>query len=330
MCTINYIIHSLSRKNVKRKVIIMKKQYIIDCDPGLDDAIALLVAMQSEDMDIRAITTVGGNSSVDMTAENALRLVDYAGFDIKVAKGAKEPILGKLEKADYVHGKTGLGNVELPEAKKSLYEKTAYETIYEEAIKCKGNLRLIATGPLTNIALTFMMYPDIKELISHITIMGGAVDKGNISPSAEANIYNDPEAAKIVFEAGIPMTMCGLDVTHKALIFDEDIKKIREIGNDMSKIAGDFMEFHASFHKIYEFEGDPIHDACAVAFEIDPSLFKTRMCHVDIETKGDYTRGRTVADYYNVLHKDKNVEVVLDIDRERFAELIYNSIKKYR
>lgn len=309
----------------------MKQPVIIDCDPGLDDAIALLIAMQSEKLDIRAITTVGGNSSVDLTSTNALKLVHYAGFDIKVAKGAPSSLITKLDTAPFVHGKTGLGNVELPMPNATLYEKNAYETIYEEALKCEGKLRIIATGPLTNIAITLLAYPDIKDKISHITIMGGACFTGNKTPVAEANISNDPEAAKIVFSSGIPMVMCGLDVTHKALIYKEDIEKIRNIGTDIAKIAAEFMDFHASFHKnTYDFDGDPVHDACAVAYEIDPTLITTKPLHVDIETHGEYTKGQTVVDYYNVLNKKANVDVAFDIDREKFVDLVYSSIKKYK
>jgi pyrimidine-specific ribonucleoside hydrolase len=308
----------------------MRKPVVIDCDTGTDDAIALLLAFQAKDFDIKAITSVAGNSTAENTALNSLKIAELAGVDVKVAKGSDQPIMGKFNIGSMVHGKSGLGNVTLPQPKKNLYHKNAYETIYEVAQESRSKIHIIATGPLTNIALTLLCYPDIKDKIEQIVIMGGACYGGNKSPVAEANIGNDPEAAHIVFSSGLPITMCGLDVTYKALIYDEDVEKIRKIDNKVASVAADLIEFHATFHKNnYDLKGDPAHDSCAVAYLIDPEIFSGQQYYVEIETSAGITRGETVVDLYNTKNETKNVKIIFDVDRERFVNLIIDSLSKY-
>lgn len=307
----------------------MKKPVLIDCDPGIDDAVALFIAFKADNLDIRAITSVSGNVGIDKTTNNALKLIEYAGADVKVARGASRPINREPFTAEFVHGKTGLGNMIIPEAKGSLFHKNAYDTIYEEAVKCDGKLHIIALGPLTNIALTLMKYPDIKTKISHITLMGGSAGLGNDTPAAEFNIYADPEAAKIVFESGIEITMVGLDVTHKALAMEEDLKEIISYNNGPSDFTGRCMLSYLEFVKKYGFKGALLHDPSAVAAVIDESLIKTQYLHVDVETRGEFTSGKTVVDIYKVTGKKPNVHVALDIDRDRLINLVKESLKKY-
>lgn len=307
----------------------MKKPVIIDCDPGIDDAVALFIAFAAENLDIRAITSVAGNVNIDKTTNNALKLVEYVGYNVKVTRGASRPINKEPVTAEHVHGKSGLGNMVIPEAKGSIYYKNAYDTIYEEALNCEGKLHIIALGPLTNIALTLMKYPDIKNKISHITLMGGSAGLGNDTPSAEFNIYADPEAAKIVFESGIDITMVGLDATHKALAMEDDLREILSYNNGPSDFTGRCMLSYLDFAKKYGFKGAVLHDPAAVAAVIDESLIKTQYLHVDVETKGEFTSGKTVVDIYRVTGKKPNVHVALDIDRDRFINLVKESLKKY-
>lgn len=307
----------------------MKKPVIIDCDPGIDDAIALFIAFASENLDIRAITTVAGNVNVDKTTNNALKLVELLDKDVRVAKGAERPILKEPVNAEHVHGKSGLGDMILPEPKKGLYSKNAYDTIYEEAIKCEGKLDIIALGPLTNIALTLMKYPDIKNKIAHLTIMGGSAGLGNVTPTAEFNIFVDPEAAKVVFDSGIDITMVGLDATRKAIATEEDLKEINSFNNTASTFTAKSMFSYMDFAKIYGVKGAILHDPAAVAAAIDESLIKTQYLHVDVETKGEFTSGKTVVDIYQVTGKKPNVHVALDIDRDRFINLVKESLKSY-
>ena len=210
-----------------------RKPVIIDCDTGTDDAIAIMAALYSPELDVRAFTTVAGNVALKYTSRNTLNLVRALGLDTPVAVGAPKPILRDaiIHSGDNTHGDTGLGNVTLPVTDAPFYEKTAVETIYEHAVACDGELELIPIGPLTNIAQAVMVHPDLKDLIKHITFMGGAMWGGNLTTTAEFNIWADPEAAKVVLASGIPLTMVGLDVTLKAALNREDTHEIREMGS---------------------------------------------------------------------------------------------------
>lgn len=307
----------------------MKKPVIIDCDPGIDDAVALFIAFQADNLDIKAITTVCGNVGIEKTTNNALKLVEYTGQNIKVARGASRPVFKNPVNAEFVHGKSGLGNMVIPEARASLYCKNAYDTIYEEAVKCDGKLNIIAIGPLTNIALTLMKYPDIKNRISHITLMGGSAGLGNDTPSAEFNMFADPEAARIVFNSGIDITMVGLDATHRAVAEEKDLMEIQSYNNKPSDFTAQCLFGYMEFGKKYGAKGAILHDPAAVAAVMDGSLIKTEYLHVDVETKGEFTSGKTVVDIYRVTGKRPNVHVAFDIDRDRFIKLVKESLKKY-
>lgn len=307
----------------------MKKPVIIDCDPGIDDAIALFMAFATEKLDVRAITTVAGNVNLEKTSKNALKLAEYAGYSVKVARGASKPITRELVTAEFIHGESGLVNMVFPEPTERFYHKNAYDTIYEEAINCENKLHIIALGPLTNIAITLLKYPDIKKKLNHITVMGGSTELGNHTPAAEFNIYVDPEAAKIVFESGVPITMVGLNVTSKAYATEEDLKEILSYNNKPSEfVAKSLMPLLDFFEKL-DFGGVPLHDPAAMAAVIDESLLKTKLLHVDIETRGDVTRGKTVVDVYGVTGKRPNVNVAFNIDREKFINLLKGLMKKY-
>ncbi|MBM7870380.1 pyrimidine-specific ribonucleoside hydrolase [Clostridium pascui] len=307
----------------------MRIPVIIDCDPGHDDAIALLLAFASERLDVRAVTIVAGNQTQEKTLNNALRVLSFAGVDVPVAKGDDKPLMRDLIIAPEVHGDSGLDGPELPESDLKAVDMSAIELIAKTIRESDKKVTLIPTGALTNIAKFLLCYPELKEKIERISLMGGACFGGNWSPAAEFNILVDPEAADIVFKSRIPITMSGLDVTHKALIYDEDVERIRNVGGKVAVMVAELLDFFAKFHMDMGFKGSPLHDPCAVAWVIDPSIMTTKKLHVDIETKGEHTLGATVVDYYDVLKKEKNIDVAFDIDRERFVEMLVEAMKYY-
>jgi len=307
----------------------MKKPIIIDCDPGLDDAIAIFMASANDNFDIRAITAVAGNQILGKTSINALKLIDFAGKDIPVAKGASRPLFAEQKTAAHVHGESGLGDIVLPEPKRDFSALNAYDTIYNEAVKHTKELVIVALGPLTNIALAVLKYPDLKEHIAGIILMGGSCGCGNDTPAAEFNIYADPDAAKIVFESGIDITMAGLDVTHTALVMPNEIKEIAAYNNKVSDVAARILENTLGFCSRYGFGGAVMHDPLAMAYAIDPGVMTCREYHVDVETKGEFTKGKTVVDIYNVTGKKPNVHVGVEIDRERFVSILKKAMMSY-
>ncbi len=308
----------------------MKIPIIMDCDPGHDDAIAMIMALASEKLEVKAVTTVSGNQTSEKTLHNALKILSFVGFrDIPVAAGASRPLVRDLEIAPQVHGDSGLDGPELPEPDFSASEKSAVELMQEIIMSSPEKITLVPTGPLTNIASLLITAPEVKENIERISLMGGAAVGGNWTPAAEFNIMVDPEAADIVFRSGIPITMCGLDVTHKAQIFDDEIEEIRQMGGRVPVMVAELFDFFARFHKTLGFEGSPLHDPCAVAWLIDPGMFSSEHLHVDIETCGEYTDGATVVDIRGVTGRKKNVDVVFDVDRERFVQLLYRSLQQY-
>lgn len=306
-----------------------KRPIIIDCDPGLDDAIALFMIMNNKNFDIRAITPVSGNVTIDKTSLNALKLVDFCGANIPVAKGASKPLFKELITAEHVHGESGLGGVVLPETKLEFSMLNAYDMIYHEAVKHEKELEIVALGPLTNIAMTILKYPDIKDKIKDITLMGGSCGCGNDTPAAEFNICADSDAAKIVFESGIPITMVGLDATHKALVFHEEINVIAAINNKVAEVASHILLNACAFCQRFGFEGAVMHDPLAMAYIIDPKVMIGNEYRVDVETRGTFTNGKTVVDVYNVTGKKKNAYVGLDVDRKRFIDILKEAMMSY-
>ncbi len=308
----------------------MRKPVIIDCDPGHDDAIALLLAFASDKIDVKAVTIVAGNQTLEKTLNNALKVLSFANIDVPVAKGFEKPLMRDLIIAPEVHGESGLDGPELPEPTLKPSDLSAIELIAKVLRESDEKVTLIPTGALTNIARFLLCYPELKDKIERISLMGGACFGGNWTPAAEFNILVDPEAADIVFKSGIPITMCGLDVTHKALIYAEDIERIRSLGGKVAVMVAELLDFFSEFHLDTGFEGSPLHDPCAVAWVIDPSIIETKKLNVAIETKGQHTLGATVVDYYDVLGKEKNVDVAFDIDRERFVDMLVEAMKYYQ
>jgi purine nucleosidase len=320
------------------------KKIIFDTDPGSDDALALMLALNSPELDVRAITVVPGNVTAEMGLENALRMVSLANrCDIPVAGGAHHPLLQKLITAEFWHGKNGLANVELPPSKCKVDSRFGPDLIIQLVHASPQEITLVPVGPLTNIALAVEKDPSIVPLVKEVILMGGSISGGNVNAAAEANIYNDPEAAQIVFQAGWPLTMVGLEVGDKALFtrkYLDDLGKTHGSINDfISAVLKYLVDLSAQFGS----PGSPMYDPSAVAVAIDPTLVKTQAMHVDVETRGEFTRGETVGNRRgaverNVLHGDRyviegidkvepNAKVCVDVDADRFLELFVSRIR---
>lgn len=303
---------------------------IIDCDPGHDDAIMLMLAFGCKLFDIKAVTISAGNQTQDNTLRNALRILTLIGEQPPVFRGSESPLFRDLIIADYVHGKTGLDGTDLPEPGFETGEGSAIHAIGRIIKSSKEKITIVATGPLTNIAGFLLLFPALKSKVEKIVLMGGSMSRGNYTPLAEFNIYVDPEAASIVFNSGIPIVMCGLEVTHKALFFKEDIELFRTIGNKTGKVVAELVDFFSVFYREHRPElggGAALHDPCTIAWLINPSMFQSKPCHVDVEVSGELTTGATVVDFYNLLKLEPNTEVVYDLDRAAFVKLLYDTVK---
>ncbi len=306
-----------------------KKKVIIDCDPGHDDAVAIVLATRSPELELMGITCVAGNVDVEKTSANALKICELAGIrNVPVIKGMSQPLFGELLTATHVHGKSGLDGAEFPNTDLMLHPKHAVDFLIETIMSSDNDITLIPMGPLTNIAMSMLREPKIIEKIPQIVLMGGSMGMGNVTPSAEFNIYTDPEAAKIVFESGILIVMVGLDVTHKAILTWERIAEIHKQGTPVTDVFTDLLTFYLeALAKLGYKEGGALHDPCAVATVCDPSLLTTQAMHVDIETKGEFTRGRTVCDHRCTSGKAPNVHVGIDLDTERFFDMLIKRLK---
>jgi pyrimidine-specific ribonucleoside hydrolase len=301
---------------------------VIDCDPGHDDAIAILLALASPEVELRGITTVAGNQTLEKTTTNALKVLELAGRgDVPVAAGADRPLRRDLRTAANVHGESGLDGPDLPAPTLAPVDGHAADLLAE---LLEPGVVLVPTGPLTNVALLLERHPDVRERLERIVWMGGAIAEGNTTPAAEFNALVDPEAAATVFESGIPVTMIGLDITHKALFTREHAERLRPAGAAGRAVA-ELADFFLRFHKErYGFEGSPIHDAMAVAHVIDPTLVQTIECNIAIETASQFCDGRTVVDLWHVTDRPRNALAGVDVDADRFLELLVERISKLR
>jgi inosine-uridine nucleoside N-ribohydrolase len=269
---------------------------IIDTDPGVDDALALLLAMRSPELKIEAITPVAGNVPLDLTLPNALRMVEIAGrTDIPVAAGAKGPLLRRLVTAAYVHGENGLGGAVFPEPKMKPVTQSAAELICQMVRKYPSEITLITIGPLTNVATALNSDSELATMVRGLVMMGGSLSGGNITPAAEFNVYVDPEAARIVFQSGIPITMVGLDVTRKTSLTDAHLHQLEAGQNPISKAAAKIAHNAIEHNRQQGFLAGPnMHDSLAVAAFLDPSILRFEEYYVDVETTGELTAGETL------------------------------------
>ena len=302
---------------------------ILDGDPGHDDAIAWVLANASPMLDIKAVTSVCGNQTIEKTTYNAGRIMTLIGLDAPLAMGRVKPLVADAIIAPTVHGNSGLDGPALPEPKNKPVSQDACTLMAQILEASEEPVALVPTGPLTNIATLLLLYPHLKSKIKHIYLMGGGIEFGNWTPAAEFNILVDPEAADIVFRSGVPITMAGLDVTERALVFPEDFERIRAVGNPVSKVVAEWLDFFYGFHRSIGYPGAPIHDAVAVAALVRPELLTIKEMYVEIETTGDYCRGATVGDRLNVLNKPANARVIMDIDRQGFVDLLVEAAEFY-
>ncbi|HHQ4479707.1 TPA: pyrimidine-specific ribonucleoside hydrolase RihA [Aeromonas veronii] len=310
----------------------MAQPVILDCDPGHDDAIALILALASPELKVQAVTTSAGNQTPDKTLNNALRILTLLGRDdIPVAAGAPKPLARELIIADNVHGESGLDGPKLPDPAFAPQAMTGIELMARCLRESPEPVTLVPTGPLTNIALLLAAHPELKPRIARIVLMGGAAGAGNWTPAAEFNIYVDPEAADMVFKSGIPITMCGLDVTHEAQVMDEDIERVRAITNPVAQCVAGLLDFFMIYHRDpkWGFAGAPLHDPCTIAWLLAPELFHGVECRVDIETRGEHTVGMTVVDRYGLTGKPANALVLLGLDRPGFIDLLVTRLRAF-
>lgn len=305
----------------------MSTPVILDCDPGHDDAIALLLALASEELELLGVTTVAGNQTLEHTTANAIRVLEHIErSEIPVIAGAARPLIRERRVAAEVHGASGLDGPDLPPATRPALTGHAIDWIAATLSDARRPVTLIATGPLTNIALFVARYPDLADQLERIVLMGGAVGAGNVTPAAEFNIWADPEAAHRVFTSGIDLTMVGLDVTHQALLTPAHAQRLAAAGRAGGLVA-DLFAFYSRYHRrSYGWDGAPVHDAVAVAHVIDGTLLRTEACGVRVDTGGEPSRGRTNADLQGRAGWEINCHVAVAIDADRFLALLIDRI----
>ncbi|WP_309104750.1 nucleoside hydrolase [Microbacterium sp.] len=317
------------------------EKVILDCDPGHDDAIAIMLAAGNPAIDLLGITTVAGNQTIEKVTRNALSVCAAAGIHVPVARGASAPLVASQVVAEDIHGATGLDGPALPEPAFALDPRHAVDFIIDTVMAHESNtVNLVPVGPLTNIALAMRKEPRIIERVKSVVLMGGAHTRGNMTPHAEFNIYVDPEAAEAAFRADWNVTMVGLDLTHQALASAELQARVRAIGGPVSEFVGAVWDFvGAAYREVYEFEAPPVHDACCVAALIDPTIFTTAMADVRVELRGEWTRGTTVVNFRDVpgMHHssgsaerqtDFRTAVALQLDQQRFADQVVDAVER--
>ncbi len=304
----------------------MPREIIIDTDPGQDDAVAILLALASPELDVLGITAVAGNVPLALTQKNARIVCELAGRrDVPVFAGCDRPLAHELVTAEHVHGKTGLDGPDLPDPTMPLQDAHAVDFIIDTVRRLPaGSVTLCPLGPLTNIATAFQRAPDIIDRVQEIVLMGGAYfEVGNITPAAEFNIYVDPEAAEIVFKSGVKLTVMPLDVTHKALVTKARNDAFRALGTPVGQAVAAMTDFFERFDKAkYGSDGAPLHDPCVTAWLIRPELFSGRHINVEIETASPLTRGMTVADWWGVTDRAPNAMFMGDVDADGFFALL--------
>ena len=312
----------------------MPKKIILDCDPGHDDAVAIMLAIASNDIDLLGITCVGGHATLENTKLNALKICSLLNRqDIPIYAGSDKPLKYELVTAEHVHGKSGLDTDGEPinlDQNHKIKEMSAIDFIIQECQKAEEPIYLCPMGPLTNIALSLQKDPSIKDNIKEIVFMGGAaMCLGNITPAAEFNIYVDPHAANVVLNSGVEITMMGLDVTHKVNVNDEIINSIKSNKNKASVFFADLMDFYSRFHReLYDTGDCPLHDPCVIAYLIDNEIFKGKKVHVQVEEKSDLTRGETVVDWLGVKKLNHNCNVITEADSNRFFKILKKELAK--
>ncbi len=307
--------------------MLKRRPIIIDTDPGIDDAVAIAAAVFCESLDVKLISTVSGNVSINHTTKNAQKLMEFFGKDIPVAQGASKPLIKQLEDASHIHGETGMAGYDFPEPTKELHKKNSIEAMRDVILSSDEKITIVPIGPLTNIALLLKTYPEVKENIEEIVLMGGSSGRGNHTPAAEFNIYADPEAAKIVLSQGVKTVICPLDVTSIATLDLETINKLR----DMNKVGEMFYSLFNHYRGGSVSKGGlKMHDLTTIAYLDKPELFEKVETFVDVETTPGYTEGFMIVDFKGVYKKEANATFCTEINVEEFRKWMLNIFKNIK
>ncbi len=307
----------------------MKKiPIILDGDPGHDDAICWTLAKAFDIFDIKAVTTVAGNQTIEKTTYNAARIMTLLGIDAPLAKGAERPLMSEPIIAPNFHGVSGLDGPELCEPTVEVSDCSAVELMAKVVAESDEVVTIVSTGPQTNVAMFLLGYPELKKKV-RISLMGGGIARGNWTPAAEFNVLVDPEAFSIVLKSGVPITMAPLDVTELAIVKPSEFGLLKEVGNEVADIVVGWLEFFVKYPMQLGYEGAPLHDPCALLALVHPEIFKIEEMFVDVELCGEYTRGATVGDVYHSTGKASNVSVLMGIDRELFVQTLVEALKKF-
>lgn len=304
-----------------------KRNIIIDCDPGIDDVVALSLAVANEDrLNISGITTVAGNQTIEKVTDNALGLMSFLDKDIKIARGARGPLVREKRPASGVHGENGVGDYQFPHTKE-LYSDNAVTFLRDTIMASEGKVTLVPIGPLTNIALLIKTFPEVTEKIELLSIMGGSAREGNITPCAEFNVWADPEAARIVFDSKLPIVMSGLNVTHSTGLYMEDVLQLLKSTGKITRMCGEILNFYFKGDHVKEGTFTPIHDACAIMYLIHPELYKFKHADVAVDCSEGLNRGNTVVDIRDWIDYDESYPKVLsDVDLEKFREILLENL----
>lgn len=307
-----------------------KRKIILDCDPGHDDAVAITIAGISPTIELLGITVVSGNQSLEKTVKNALNVVQKLSLDVPVYAGCSQPMIREKIIAADIHGESGLDGPVFEELVIKPQKEHAVNYIVEKLTNSEEKITIVTTGPMTNIGMAIRLEPKILDKIEEIVLMGGAYTIGNVTPAAEFNILADADAASICFRSSLPITMIGLDVTRKALCYPEIVDRMGKIDNVASKLFVDLMaHFNKSQKEIFGWEGGPLHDPITIAYLIDPTVLTTKPMYATIDIRSIDSYGRTNCDYFNYFKKEPTADIAIDIDVERFWDIVEESLKLY-
>lgn len=308
----------------------MMKKIILDCDPGHDDAFAILLASKHPDIDLLGITVVSGNQTLKKTGINTLNICQYLDIDVPVCLGSHRPIIKHEEVCEVIHGKTGLDGFDFPKCTRDFDSRRAVDFIIDTLLSSKEPITMVVTGPMTNLALAMRIEPAIINKIDQVVFMGGSIANGNVSPAAEFNIYSDPEAAYIVLDSGLKCIMIGLDVTRKVLVEKQVVESIKTYENKASKLFVDLMEvYNQNQQKVFGFSAGPLHDPMTIAYLIQPELFKIAHVYANIDISHGPSYGRTNIDIFDYRHLEKNMYVAVDVHVDGFWTLFKDVINMY-
>lgn len=309
-----------------------RRKIILDCDPGHDDAIAIMLAGKSPFIDLLGITVVAGNQTIEKTVRNALNVCQHLDIQVPVYSGCGQPMIRDRQMiADDIHGETGLDGPAFQELTKKQESKHGVLFIIDTLMESDGDITVVTAGPMTNLAMAMRMEPRIVPKIKEVVLMGGSYGFGNVTPAAEFNIIADADAAHVVFTSGRPITMVGLDVTRKVLCYPEIIERMKKIGNKAANLFADLMTFFSKSQKeVFGWAGGPLHDPVTIAYLIDPTVITTKAMNTEIDIRSTQSYGRTNCEFFGYNKKEPNSNVAVDIDVEKFWNIIEEGIRNYQ